>query len=796
MNVIKHNLKTQIRNLTRNKTFSFINIAGLTIGFICFILILLYVRFELSYDRYHQDSDRIFRVSVSKINEGSIRSFAINSALVATTLKENFPEVEEACRIMMLSTETSTVRYGDKIIYERNIGFADEALLNIFSLKSIHGGHSGTLNKPNTVLLTKQMAEKYFGNENPLGKILNINQTGYEVTAVVEDYPANTHLKMDIIASFKTREDEYYMKSWHFLPCYTYIKLASQVKPAEFEKKIQNLAHQYIGEELKETGSQFIYFLQPLPQIHLHSHLLFESQPPGNATNIYVFLAVGILILLIASMNFINLTTAFSIKRNCEVALKKVVGAQRRQLFAQFMQESLVLCSIALFCAFLIVREAIRLLNNLAGTNYRPADLFKPDLLLIIVGISLLTGIVSGIYPSLILSGHQPINLFKGFYQGKSRRSLVRKYMVVGQFALSITLLFGALVVYKQVNFMKTSYPGFDREQKLILRTSSGSLNRERNAEMKEAFLSYSYITEAASSSAVPGRPLFTKQLYTAEGQQMTGQSMKCLVLDHDFLQVYKIEMLAGRPFRLDDSLSDGYILNEAAVNFFGFPSAEEALGKELIDFDKNRFPILGVTRDFHWRGLQENIEPLIMYKSDGYRFFSLTVETEKIRDILQFVKTKYQEFFPGAPFEYFFLDTDFNLQYRSEELSRRIIGIFTLLGLFIACLGLIGLTAFMAEQNKKEIGIRKVMGASVSSLVLLFSRDLTKWVLIANLFAFPIAYYAMNKWLQNFAYRINLGLWMFVASAALALFFALLTICYQSIKAATVNPADSLRYE
>ncbi len=794
--MIKHNLKTQIRNLSRHKTFSFINIAGLSIGFTCFILILLYVRFELSYDRYHQDSDRIFRVSVSKINEGSSRSFAINSALVATTLKENFPEVEEVCRIMMLSAETSTVQYGDKIIYERNIGFADEGLLNLFSLKSIHGDNSGTLNKPNTVILTKQMAEKYFGSENPLGKILNIDQTGYEVTAVVEDYPANTHLKMDIIVSFKTREDAYYMKSWHFLPCYTYIKLASHVKPADFEKKIQNLAHQYIGEELKESGSQFIYFLQPMPQIHLHSHLLFESQPPGNATNIYVFLAVGILILLIASMNFINLTTAFSIKRNCEVALKKVVGAQRRQLFGQFMQESLLLCTIALFCAFLIVLEAIHLLNNLAGTNYRPADLFKPDLLLTIVGISLLTGIVSGIYPSLIFSRHNPMSLFEGFYQLKSRRSLVRKYMVVGQFALSITLLFGALVVYKQVNFMKTSYPGFEREQKLILRTSSGSLSKERNAEMKEAFLSHSCITEVASSSAVPGRPLFTKQFYTAGGQQGTGQSMKCLVLDHDFLQVYKIKMLAGRPFRLDDSLSDGYILNEAAVNFFSFPSAEEAVGKDLIDFDKNRFPILGVTRDFHWRGLQENIEPLIMYKSDGYTFFSLTVEIGNIRDTLRFAKTKYKEFFPGAPFEYFFLDTDFNLQYRSEELSQRIISIFTLLGLFIACLGLIGLTAFMAEQNKKEIGIRKVLGASVSGLVLLFSRDLIKWVLIANLFAFPVAYYAMNTWLQNFAYRTSMSIGIFLLSALLTLAVSLGTVSYQAIKAALANPVDSLRYE
>jgi putative ABC transport system permease protein len=791
--MIKHNLKTQIRNLTRNKIPSFINISGLIIGFTCFIFILMYIRFELSYDRYQPDSERIFRVSVSKVSKGSTRSFAINSALVATTLKDNFPDVEEACRIMMLSAETSNVRYGDRIFYERNIGFADEGLLNLFSLKNINGDISGTLNKPNTVLLTKQMAEKYFGNENPLGKILEINQTNYEVTAVVEDYPANTHLKMDIIASFKTREDEYYMKSWHFLPCYTYIKLAPHVNPADFEKKIQNLAHQYIGEELKETGSQYIYFLQPLPQIHLHSYLFFESQPPGNATSIYVFLAVGILILLIASMNFINLTTAFSIKRSREVALKKIVGAQRRQLFGQFMQESLFMCSIALFCAFLIVLEAIRLFNNLAGTNYRPADLFKPDLLLTIVGISLLIGIVSGIYPSLILSRHQPMNLFKGFHQWKSRRILVRKYMVVGQFALSIALLFSALVVNKQVNFMKTSYPGFDREQKLILRTSSGFLSRERNAEMKEEFLSHSYITEAASSSSVPGRPLFTKQFYTAQG---TGQSMKCLALDHDFLQVYKIEMLAGRPFRLDDSLSDGYILNEAAVNFFGFLSAEEAIGKKLIDFDKDRFPILGVTRDFHWRGLQENIEPLIMYKSGGYTFFSLTVETENIRDTLQFAKTKYQEFFPGTPFEYFFLDADFNLQYRSEELSRRIIGIFTSLGLFIACLGLIGLTAFMAEQNKKEIGIRKVLGASVSGLVLLFSRDLIKWVLIANLFACPVAYYAANKWLQNFAYRINLGLWMFVASAAMALFFALFTVSYQSIKAATANPVDSLRYE
>jgi putative ABC transport system permease protein len=796
--MLKNYLKIALRNFQRHKGYSFINTAGFAIGMACCLLILIYVRHELSYDSYHKDVERTYRIAQDIRTQTANRIFAPISPMVAPTLKADHPQVEYAART--IPARSRLVKRGETFFYEDRFMYADQELLDIFTIPFIQGNPRDALTRPNTLVISQRMAHKYFGSANPLGETLKINERELEITGVVEDSPENTHMKYDLIASLMTLKDWNEMSNWHSTMFYTYLKLKPNVNVEEFSQQVARIADKYVGERLKNWGDVYHYFLQPISSIHLHSHLSYEIEPPGNPTYIYIFSFVGVFILLIASLNFMNLSTARAANRAKEVGLRKVVGAQKLQLIGQFLGESLLVAFLSLGLAMITARFAITLLNNLTRVSLSFDELLKPGVLSLLIGGAVLVGLAAGLYPAFVLSAFRPALTLKGSTATGARSVTMRTVLVVVQFAISVGLIIGTLTMYRQFNFMKNQYLGFEKEQKLVL-PLRGGINIQKNFEsVKDMFSKYPSITGITVSSTVPGRGVSNFGISLVGEDDPKNQSMYHMYFDDDFIPDYGIEIAAGRAFQkgMSTDFMGAFLINEAAVKAFGWSSPEEALGKRLQTGHGGRInPIIGVTKNFHYRGLQSEVEPLVMeFLPWTFRYITLSVDITDLKEILAFVESQWKELFPGNPFERFFLDTDFDRQYRADEQVGSIFGIFTLLGLFIACLGLLGLASFTAESRTKEIGIRKVLGSSVIGIVLMLSRQFTKWVLVANLIAWPVAYFAMHKWLQNFAYRIRLDILTFALSGLLVLAVALLTVSYQSIKAAIANPVDSLRYE
>jgi len=796
--MLKNYLKIALRNFRRHKGYSFINIAGFAIGMACCLLILIYVRHELSYDRYHKDADRICRIVIDIRTQTANRVFALVSPTVAPALKADYPQIE--CAARAVPTSARLVRLEEKSFYEDRFMYADQELFDIFTIPFIQGIPQEALTRPSTLVISQRMAFKYFGSANPLGKTLNINQAEYEITGVIEDSPENTHMKYDLIASLKTLSNWSEMSNWHSTMFYTYLKLKPNVEIEEFSQQVSRLADKYVGERLDSRGKTYNYFLQPISSIHLHSHLRYEIEPPGNPVYVYIFSFVGLFILLIACLNFMNLATARSANRAKEVGMRKVVGAQKLQLVCQFLGESLLVSFLSLCFAMVIVRYTIPLLNNLTGISMSFDELLNPIVLFFLIGGTVLVGLAAGLYPAFVLSAFRPAVTLKGALSATSRSFAMRTVLVVVQFSISVFLIIGTLTIYRQFNFMKNQHLGFEKEQKLVLPLRGGISIEKNYKTVKDMFSKHSSITGAAVSSSVPGRGVSNFSIGLVGEEDEKNQSMFHLYFDENFIPNYGIEIVAGRAFQKEMStdIRGAFLINEAAIKAFGWSRPEEALGKRLQTGYGGRVnPIIGVTKNFHYRGLQNEVEPLVMeFLPEIFRYITLSIDITNLKDTLAFVESQWKVLFQGNPFESFFLDTDFDKQYRADEQVGRIFGIFTLLGLFIACLGLLGLASFAAESRTKEIGVRKVLGASVTGIVLMLSKQFTKWVLLANGFAWPIAYYFMYRWLKNFAYRININILTFLLSGLLVLAIALLTVSFQSIKAATANPVDSLRYE
>ena len=799
LTMIKNYLKIALRNFQRHKGYSFINIAGFAIGMACCLLILVYVRHELSYDRYHNDAERICRVVQDIRNKTANRVFVPVSPMVAPTLKSDYPQVEYAARAFTF-TGSQLVRKKDIFFYENRFMYADQELFDVLTFQFIQGNQQGALNRPNTLVVSQRMANKYFGNANPLGETLEINQQEYEITGVVKDCPENTHLKYDLIASLETLKDWQEMSNWYSTMFYTYLKLKPGVNVEEFSSQVSPLADKYIGAQLESWGSIYHYFLQPVSSIHLHSHLRYETESPGNPVYITIFSFVGLFILIIACLNFMNLSTARAAKRAKEVGLRKVVGAQKLQLIGQFLGESLLVAFLSLGLGMVIVRFAIPLLNDLTGLSLSFDALLMPGVLLFLIGGAFLVGMAAGLYPAFVLSAFRPAVTLKGVQRADSRGLALRTVLVVVQFAISVMLIIGTLTMYRQFNFMKNQHLGFEKEQKLILPLRGGIDIQENFASVKDMFSKHSSITGVAVSSTVPGRGVSNFAIKLVGEEDDKNQSMFHMYFDDDFIPEYGIDMVAGRAFRkeIKTDFMGAFLINEAAVKAFGWTNPEQALGKRLLTGHGGRVnPVIGVTKNFHYRGLQSEVEPLVMeFLPWIFRYITLSIDISDLNETLAFVRSQWKALWPGHPFEHFFLDTDFDRQYRADEQIGNVFGIFTFLGLFIACLGLLGLASFTAESRTKEIGIRKVLGASVGGIVIMLSRQFTKWILLANCIAWPVAYYFMDRWLKNFAFRIDIGVWTFVLSGILVLLVALLTVSYQSIKAAVANPVDSLRYE
>jgi putative ABC transport system permease protein len=800
--MLKNYLTIALRNISRHKGYTFLNVSGLAVGIASCILIFFFIRNELSYDTYHQDADRLYRVAIDIQSKADNRVFAQTGAPLVSALKKDFPQVEQA--VQLWRWNSLLVKYGEeKSFYEDNFFLTTPEIFQVFTIPLIKGDPRTALSRPNTVVMAEETARKYFGNEEAVGKTITVNKNEYEVTGVIAKLPHNSHLKLNMLTSLATLEKEEWvqdvMTNWHSTMFLTYIKAKPSIDMAQFNKQIATTANAYVGDLIKEWGVNYAYFLQPVKDIHLHSNLSGEAEVPGSAINVYILSVVAILILLIACLNYINLTTAQAANRAKEVGVRKVVGASRTPLIFQFIAESLLLTIAALLLAIGVVYIVHPLFEQLSGQTIAFSQVITPLFITSLIAATLLLGVLSAAYPALFLSSFRPVSVLKGKLSMGAKGSTLRQVLVVCQFTISLMLIVGTMMVYRQLNFMKNENLGFAKEQVVVLPLRGGASIKDNYEQIKNEFTSHAPIAEATASASVPGRGVDNFSISLLGETDDRGQSMYYLFVDFDFLKLYNIAVVAGRAFNknLASDAETAFMINEKAVRAFGWASAEEAIGKKLSTGFGRDGEIIGVYKDFHYRSLQAPVEPLVMaVNAERFKHISLKVQTNEVAATMAFVENKWKELFPNHPFEYFFLDEEFNKQYAADEKIGRTFLVFTSIAICVACLGLFGLATFTAQQRTKEIGVRKVLGASVPNIVLLLSKDFTKLVFIAFLIATPLSYVLIGKWLENFASRINIGWEAFIVAGIGVLLIALLTVSYQSIKAALMNPVKSLRNE
>jgi len=792
-------LRLALRRTVKHKGHSLFNVLALTVGLAACGLVLLYVRFETSVDAFRKDADRIYRVNLYRKTAQGEEITGGNYTPLAPTLKERFPQVEAAAQVFAGGFEPLPVVYRDKAFKEENIYSANPDLLRVLDIALLRGNPGDALERKDTVLLSARTARKYFGPEDPLGKSLRINDRDCEVTGIIADPPANTRFQHDIVMSARSEiEREEFLQGWRpgIAGTATFVKLKPGVDAADFEALIRDLPLEFAAEELRKLGAVNQMVLQPLKKLHLYESTVSGLVPSPRLVYLYVFSAIALLILVLAGMNFINLSTARSIRRAGEVGVRKAAGATRRQLVFQFLGEALVTAFLSLGLAVLSVLVVLPAFKGLAGVALEESALLEPGILAALVGLTFLVGIASGIFPALFLASFHPVVVLKGRLRTGPTGVRLRRALVVAQFAISITLIIATLIVAGQVGYMRRQPLGFAKEQKLAISFRTWRMMGENYEAVKSELLRHPDILAATACSGVPGKGINRTYYYPTGFQAEKGLALRSLRADHDFFKVFEIPVVAGRPFQKDIA-TDTYntlVLNEQGAKAFGWATAEEAVGKTLTD---RLIPVVGIVKDFHWWGLQRPIEPMVVRVApDLFRYIAMKVNTKDLPATIAHIKSVYDRLYPGEIFDYFFVDEAFDRQYASEVRTGALFRAFTIVAVFIACLGLFGLAAFTAEQRTKEIGIRKTLGASVPGIVTLLGREFTKWVLLANVIAWPAAYFFGRKWLENFAVRMPMPWGLFLLATALALAVAQLTVSWQSIRAATANPVDSLRYE
>ena len=800
--MLKNFVVTALRNIWKYKYYSILNILGLSIGITSFIFIWLYIQDELNFDKFHKKADRTYRVWISgKLGEQQFKG-AVTCPPLASTFENEFPEVESATRLYRLDHEV--VRYKDIIYTENNVFFADSNFFEVFDFKLLKGNPKTALKEPNTLVLTESTAKKYFGNSDVLGKTVEVGdyRANYEVTGIVEDPPANSHFNFDILYAMSVF-DFANSNQWISNSFYTYLVLKEGSDWKALEKKFQIIVDKYVGpqmeqfmgvtmDELRKKGDVYGYFLQPMLDIHLKSELDAEIAPQSDQKYIIILTIIAVFILLIASINFMNLSTARSANRAREVGIRKTVGSYKSQLIGQFLTESVILSFLGLLVGLFFASLLINPFNMVTMKDFSINLLFIPDNLLLCFIITLLIGLFAGSYPAFYLSAFKPIDVLTGAKRAGSKYSNFRNVLVVFQFAVSSGLLISTLLVFEQIKFIQNKNLGFDKENVLVV--SNGNRIGEKIINFKEAILSESDIVNAAVSTTVPPR-VENSTVFRPEGSE-NDHLLSTYSADHDHIAALKIRIKEGRNFSKDfPSDSTAVLINSAAAKELNW---ENAVNQNLIYVGQGETPykVIGVMEDFNFESLKNEIRPLVITLRNTGRYVTVRIKSNNIPQTIKMLENKWKEVSPGEPFEYTFLDQDFNDLFRNEQRLSKIFTIFTGLSIFIACLGLLGLTAYTAEQRTKEIGIRKVMGASVPNILALLSRDFTKLIIISFVIAVPAAYYLIDKWLENFAYRINIQIWAFVAPLMLILIIALLTINIQVFKAALTKPVNTLKYE
>ncbi len=784
--MIKNYLKIALRNIKKSKIYSFINILGLSVGMACSFLIFLYIQHELSYDRFHQKSDRIYRITTEWQIEGQPQIHETAAAPVAPALLNDFPEVQEAVRLRRTG---AIINYNSKSFLEYRIYLVDPSFFDVFDFPLIQGNPETALNHLHSIVLTERTAEKYFRSEDPLGKILSFgNRFDFEVTGVAQNVPSNSHLNFDFLIPFEavnSFSNYNYLESWGAWNFRTYLLLQEDFPPTELEEKSRAFIKKYRGENASNPQR---FHLQPLTKINLESS--------GKLKYIYFFSAIASIILILACINFMNLSIARSSTRIKEIGMRKVIGASRHQLIKQFLGESIVLALLALPLAIFFVHITLPVFNTLLMTQLQSVYFRNFPFLGGILGITLLASLISGSYPALYLSGFQPVRSLRGELKSGARVARFRSLLVVFQFAASIILIIGTLAVHQQMRFIHNRNLGFNKDFIVNVPLYDNSL-REKTEYMKHELLANPNVQRVTASSFSPGS--YPNQSVDWEGRKEDEELMMAWYsVDHDFINTYKIEIIEGRDFSraFPSDVQSAYILNEAAVKALGW---ENAVGKRFM-VEKAGFKmgiVTGVMKDFHFASLHQDIKPLalVLEPNGGYQL-SLKIASENMNSTLSFIEKKFKEFAPSAPFRYSFVDDEIAEMYLEEERQGKLINSFSAIAVLIACLGLLGLASFAINRRTKEIGIRKVLGASAPAITILLVKKFTVLVVLANVIAWPIAYYGIHRWLENFAYRIGLSWWLFVLSALLALMIAVLTIGFRAIRAALANPASSLRYE
>jgi len=806
--MLKNYLKISVRNICKQKLNSALNIAGLSLGIACALLIIFHVRDELSYDRGFPKGDRIYRIISENYGEGS-RDWAAVSPLHGLLIRNDIPEIEQTARFYYMSSRilSYTPERGAPRQFEESRGYyADPTAIGMFDLKFVHGDPSNSLRAVNTIIMTEKTARKYFGDENPVGRTIDDHTDGrtYTITGVFREFPFRTHLQIDYLVSMSTlytflSERARNSREWkHF---YTYVLLNKNATLEQADAKVPDFManfHAEFGtrEEILARGRmQF----QPITDIHLHSHLEQEMHPNSDIAYVYIFLVIAVFILLIAAVNFVNISTSQAFRRMKEVGVRKVFGADRRQLTQQFLGESFVLTAAAAALAVLLLYLALPAYNNISGKEFEFHELitfYNCGLLLAIAGI---IGMLAGAYPALFMAGFKPAYSFRGLKNPGSAVARVRKGLVIFQFTASVFMIFSTIIIYRQMEYFQTRDLGFDKER-IIAVSLYGDLRRNfrKNMEaLKQEFLNHSGISHVTTVSDLPGQRFSVENL-VPEGMPEDTElpSVRYLRVDRDFIETMGINIVEGRSFKDISESSKAFIVNETLARAY---KRDDLIGTTAINpiYGDVKGKIVGIAKDFNFASLHNKVEPLVLDLWPGRNHILLVkIEGGSIPETISFLKQKVNEIAPGHLFMYSFVDDNLNRLYAAEEIVNDVFRIFAALAIFISCMGLFGLSAYYAELRIKEIGVRKVLGASIPNVVFTLNRQFLLWVIAASVIALPAGWYAMNMWLQNFAFRISIGWPVFVYTVLFAFVVALVTVSYQSVKAARANPVNSLRHE
>jgi putative ABC transport system permease protein len=803
--MIQSYLTSVWRYISRNKGFTAINILGLVTGMTAFMLIGQYVRHELSYDDFWTHKDRVYRVRLDRYNKGEVTTqWAAGCIGIGPDLQRDFPEVESYTR---LKKSQALLSHGDVFFREDGVYYTSQDFFKVFGYHLSEGVDSTALKAPNQMVLSRSLARKYFGDGSPLGKTMRNNgETEYLITGVFEDLPGNTHMKIDALLSFQTyarllgRKDESELNEWQWDGFLTYVLLAPRVDPAGFQAKLPAYVEKRAGEDLKNQDAGMVFHIQPLTDIHLDSDYIGEFKANGSRQTANFLSIIAVLVILIAWINYVNLSTAKSIERAREVGVRKVMGSFRRQLVQQFLFESLLMNAAAVTVAIALVWALTPWFSELTGRRLE-FTLIREPMFWALTGSVIIGGaLLSGLYPAFILSSFRPVEVLKGKFRNTNQGVLFRKGMVVIQFVASITLIVGTYTVYQQIQYMRDQQLGISIEQTVVLRPPNvtDSTYLSKFEFFKQRIVQYPEVSRMAASTAVPGE----RPDWNAGGIRRLSQrpeeanQYRVIMMDHDFGPLIGMEAVAGRLFS-GESPNEGrnVMLNESGARLMGFTKFDEAINDQ-INFWGDTFRIVGVVKNYRQESLKKEFEPLIFRYGQGQGFYAVKFKTANVRESMARFEKDWKDLFPGNPFEYFFLDEFYNGQYKADQQFGKAFGLFSGLAIFIAALGLFGLSSLTALQRTKEIGVRKVLGASTGGIIAMVSRDYLILIGIAILFATPVAFWVMTGWLSEFANRIPLSWWIFAAPSLLVVAIALLTVSIHTLKAARTNPATSLRYE